>query len=117
MPEGKETRKDEFFIVAGETSGEQYGALLAAELRKLRPGCAVTGVGGDAMKEEGVDLLHHVKDLAVVGLTDVLARIDAERDINEHLLGTEALIHLDKIDHTEKSRMSKACHTGSVVEG
>jgi len=86
MPEGKETRKDEFFIVAGETSGEQYGALLAAELRKLRPGCAVTGVGGDAMKEEGVDLLHHVKDLAVVGLTDVLARIRTLKAVFENVV-------------------------------
>ncbi|GAB4150470.1 MAG: lipid-A-disaccharide synthase [Planctomycetota bacterium] len=62
------------FIVAGETSGEQYGALLARELREASPGIQIQGIGGEAMQGEDIQLIAHVKDLAVVGLTEVLAK-------------------------------------------
>ncbi|MFA4986387.1 MAG: lipid-A-disaccharide synthase [Candidatus Brocadiia bacterium] len=66
--------KREIFIIAGETSGEQYGALLAEELKKLVPGIKLTGLGGDAMASAGVEIIRHVKDLAVVGITEVLEK-------------------------------------------
>jgi lipid-A-disaccharide synthase len=41
-------------IVAGETSGELYGGLLASALRKRRPGIRLIGVGGERMQQAGV---------------------------------------------------------------
>ena len=44
-------------IVAGESSGELYGALLAKALRSRNPGVRIAGVGGERMKSAGVELI------------------------------------------------------------
>ncbi|MGC2064461.1 MAG: lipid-A-disaccharide synthase [Thermodesulfovibrionales bacterium] len=44
-------------IVAGETSGELYGALLAASLRKKIPDLQIIGIGGRRMQSAGVRLV------------------------------------------------------------
>ena len=62
-------------LVAGETSGDQLGAGLVAELRARHPGAEFAGVGGDAMREAGVDTWHDASELAVMGLSEVLAHL------------------------------------------
>src|ERR1700747_695777 len=42
------------FLSAGEASGEHYGALLMAELRRLQPQADFFGFGGDRMGRPGV---------------------------------------------------------------
>lgn len=63
------------WILAGESSGDLYGARLAAELRRLDPQLAVRGMGGAAMREAGVDLLVDSSELGVVGLVEVLRHL------------------------------------------
>ncbi|MBZ5615280.1 MAG: lipid-A-disaccharide synthase [Acidobacteriia bacterium] len=78
-------------ISAGEASGEMYGAQLIeallrlAELRSAgRPGAAVPtqalqleffGAGGERMAAAGCEIVVDAKDLAVVGITEVLSRL------------------------------------------
>jgi lipid-A-disaccharide synthase len=72
-------------ISAGEASGDMYGAQLiealrrAAELRSAgQPGAAVPtffGAGGERMAAAGCDIVVDAKDLAVVGITEVLSRL------------------------------------------
>lgn len=59
-------------IVAGEVSGDMYGGRLARALRKLAPGIKLTGIGGNAMEEAGVNLQVHITDLSVMGIWEVL---------------------------------------------
>jgi lipid-A-disaccharide synthase len=63
-------------IVAGESSGELYGALLAGELRDLMPGVRILGVGGQRMKEAGVEVFAGIA--GAFGLTEALS---AYRDV------------------------------------
>jgi lipid-A-disaccharide synthase len=44
-------------IVAGETSGELYGALLSSVLKKRVPAIRIIGVGGERMQQAGVELI------------------------------------------------------------
>ena len=62
-------------VVAGEISGDEHAARLVHELRKLVPDLDVYGVGGEALKAEGVELLYHVRDMAVMGFWEVARRI------------------------------------------
>lgn len=82
-------------ISAGEASGEMYGAQLIEALRRAnqqpaeprsagQPGAAVPiktdqlsffGVGGDRMRAAGCDTVVDAKDLAVVGITEILSRL------------------------------------------
>jgi lipid-A-disaccharide synthase len=63
------------WILAGEASGDQYGARLAQELKRLRAGTVVKGMGGGAMRKAGVEILVDSTELAVVGLVEVLKQL------------------------------------------
>ena len=60
-------------LVAGEASGDLYGSLLVRSLRALDPKIDFAGIGGSRMREAGVDLFADSRELAVVGLTEVIS--------------------------------------------
>ncbi|NOT86832.1 MAG: lipid-A-disaccharide synthase [Lysobacter sp.] len=62
-------------LVAGEASGDQLGAGLIAELRIRFPDAEFAGIGGPAMRAEGLDAWHDSQELAVMGLAEVLAHL------------------------------------------
>lgn len=68
-------------IVAGENSGDKYGAALVRAYRKLDPGARFFGIGGPALSAEGLEVLHPLRELAVVGLVEVVSRIPRLRRI------------------------------------
>lgn len=74
-------RSPRLFISCGEPSGDFYGAELLRELRTLRPGITAFGLGGDRLLEQGADLIAHTRDLAVVGITEVLRHLRRLRSI------------------------------------
>jgi len=65
----------QIWIIAGEASGDRYGALLARELHALDAAVAVRGMGGKQMAEAGVDILVDSSELGVVGLVEVLKHL------------------------------------------
>ena len=71
-------------ISAGEASGEMYGALLIEGLRRLAgesPAATLNqklqffGVGGDRMRAAGCDTVVDARDLAVVGISEILGHL------------------------------------------
>ncbi len=63
------------WIFAGESSGDLYGAHLAAELKRQRPDLAVRGMGSNAMRAAGVDLIVDSSELGIVGFIEVLKHL------------------------------------------
>jgi lipid-A-disaccharide synthase len=63
------------FLVAGEESGDQLGAKLMRALRARHGAVAFEGVGGHAMEGEGLRSLFPLADIAVMGITAVVARL------------------------------------------
>jgi lipid-A-disaccharide synthase len=61
-------------IVAGEVSGDMRAAGLVAAIRRRRPDIRFFGIGGERMREAGVEIWRDARDMAVMGLSDVLAR-------------------------------------------
>jgi lipid-A-disaccharide synthase len=55
-------------IITGEASGDLHGASLAAALKRIDPSVILTGVGGAAMREAGVDLLPGIPQVDTIGL-------------------------------------------------
>jgi lipid-A-disaccharide synthase len=62
-------------IITGEVSGDLYGSMLAAEITRSAPGIEICGVGGDKMREAGVETFLDSKDLSVVGFWEAVTRI------------------------------------------
>jgi hypothetical protein len=62
-------------VVAGEISGDQHAADVVRRVRATLPDLTVWGIGGDALAAVGVSLRQHTRDMAVMGLIEVLRRI------------------------------------------
>ncbi len=60
-------------IIAGESSGELYGSLLAQELKQRDPDMRIIGVGGQRMQEAGVELISAISD--AFGLVEAVASL------------------------------------------
>lgn len=65
----------DILFVAGEASGDLHAAGVASELRARNAPYRLIGIGGDAMREAGVELIEHVEQLAVMGFVEVLRHV------------------------------------------
>jgi len=63
------------YVVAGEASGDVLGARLIAALRARRQDLQFAGIGGERMVEQGVASLFPYRELALMGLLEVLPNI------------------------------------------
>lgn len=59
----------------GEPSGDFYGGEVVRHLRAGEPGLEVFGMGGDHLEAQGATLLAHTRDLAMVGITEVVRHV------------------------------------------
>ncbi len=63
------------FVVCGEPSGETYAVNVVREFRKRFPDVSVSGIGGERLRSEGVDLVADYSGISVVGLTEVIRHL------------------------------------------
>jgi lipid-A-disaccharide synthase len=64
-----------FLIVAGEASGDMYGADVARRLFHKFPDCQIYGLGGQRMREAGVQLEGDISKTAVIGPFEVVSSL------------------------------------------
>jgi lipid-A-disaccharide synthase len=64
-----------FALVAGEASGDLLGAGLMRELRRRHPDAEFVGIGGPAMRDAGLQAWYDIRELAVMGLAEVLRHL------------------------------------------
>jgi len=79
------------FVVAGESSGDREAAHLIQEIKKRMPELNFVGLGGHHMKETGVEILHDLIRLAVIGLWEVIRKYIPIRRIFD-----DAVRYIDK---------------------
>lgn len=63
------------FIICGEPSGDANAANLARAILQIDPRIRISGVGGDESRKAGVNLYRDIKELSVMGLSDVLKKL------------------------------------------
>ncbi len=79
------------WLLAGEASGDVLGARLMQALRSQRPDLAFIGIGGPRMEQEGLHSLFPMRELAVMGLAEILPRLRAlNRRLAEAVADIEA---------------------------
>jgi len=62
-------------IIAGEASGDLHGAKLVNAMRKRNPKLSFCGIGGNALRDAGVEILADASMLSVVGITEVFSKL------------------------------------------
>ena len=64
-----------YFLIAGERSGDVYGAKLITALLKKDPTAQIVCYGGDEMKAAGGELLSHYKESTFMGFYEVFTNL------------------------------------------
>lgn len=64
-----------YYIVAGEPSGDLHGSNLMRELKRLDPQADFRFFGGDLMAAQGGTLVKHYRELAFMGLFEVVMNL------------------------------------------
>ena len=67
------------FLIAGEASGDIHAAALVRKLRERHSEAQFAGLGGDAMREEGVRLYQDYRQIAYMGVVAVIRHACAIR--------------------------------------
>jgi len=63
------------YLIAGEASGDAIGARLMRAIAARRPDASFAGIGGGAMAAEGLASLFPMRELALMGLLEVVPRL------------------------------------------
>jgi lipid-A-disaccharide synthase len=61
-------------IIAGEASGDVHGAGLVSAMKERNKDLLFCGIGGNALRNEGVAIIQDSSTLAVVGITEVVSK-------------------------------------------
>ena len=64
--------KVDLLIIAGEHSGDELAAHMVQNLLEKNPHLKIAALGGDRLKESGVELVYNMVDHSVMGLVDVI---------------------------------------------
>lgn len=78
--------ENNLMIVAGEVSGDLLGTSLVIELKKLDDKIEVCGIGGDKMREAGVEIIYHISRMAFLGFAEVVKHIPFIKRVQKDLL-------------------------------
>lgn len=101
-------------IIAGEASGDVHAAGVLRELRRIEPQVEAFGIGGAHLAAEGMEVLHDIEKMAVVGLFNVVRQLPMFRRIFEQ---TSARIERERPDAVLlvdypgfNLRLARRCH-------
>ena len=73
-------------IIAGEASGDLHGSALINELKKIDSSINVFGIGGEKMKNSGMNILYSIDKLAFLGFTEVIKHIPFIKKVQREIL-------------------------------
>lgn len=73
-------------IIAGEASGDMHGASLINEIKKNNSHVSFYGIGGDNMKNAGMELIYHNDKMAFLGFVEVIKHIPFIKKVQKDVL-------------------------------
>ncbi len=65
------------FIIAGEASGDAHSGALISKLKEIYPNIDVSGIGGNELKSQGVNILYSYSEVNYIGFTAVIRNLPA----------------------------------------
>lgn len=80
-------------IIAGEASGDAHGAGVVQELKSRNPNIDIFGIGGDKMKQAGMKLTYHIREMSFMGFVEVIKHLPLIRSVEKSL---ERLLEIKK---------------------
>ena len=64
-----------FFIIAGEQSADNHGAILIESIKSYNSNIKFIGIGGENMISKGLQSIEKIEKLSVMGFIEVIRHI------------------------------------------
>jgi len=64
-----------YYIISGETSGDNHAARVISELKKRDAHAVFRGMGGDQSAAAGQELIIHQKEMAIMGFVEIISSL------------------------------------------
>ena len=77
---------EKLMIITGEVSGDLIGAALLREIKSIKPHLNIVGIGGDNMREEGMEIIFHSDQMAFLGFVEVVKHLPFIRQVQKKLI-------------------------------
>lgn len=77
---------EEILIIAGEVSGDMHGAALVRAIKNADNQIRFSGIGGNEMEKEGVNLLYHSSKMSFLGMVEVLKHLPFIRRVKKEVI-------------------------------
>ena len=84
-------------VVAGEVSGDMHAARVIEEIQHHAPDARFFGIGGDACAAQGMQVHHHTREMAVMGIVEVLKRDGFFRKVFHEMVALADAEHPDAV--------------------
>ena len=78
--------KQHIFILAGEESGDFYGANLMRYIKQQNPNIVFSGIGGKNMEKQSLESMVQLEKIAVMGFWEVLKKVFFFKQLEKKLL-------------------------------
>ena len=75
-----------YFIIAGEESADNHGAVLMKTMLNQNPNIQFSGIGGKKMIEAGLNSIEDIEKMAVMGYVEVIRHIGFFNNLISNLL-------------------------------
>ncbi len=77
-------------LIAGEVSGDMRAAEVVRALRRQHPEVQFFGIGGSELRAAGMEIIHDAREMAVLGITEVLKRLGFFKQVFYQMLDLAA---------------------------
>lgn len=74
-PGTMKARSRKILLVAGEASADLHASHVVRELKKNDPALCIAGIGGEELRRAGMEIIFDARELSVVGIVEVVARL------------------------------------------
>jgi lipid-A-disaccharide synthase len=81
-----ELKPHTYFIIAGEQSADNHGALLMQEMLAQNPEIDFKGIGGKKMTNAGLNSIEEIDKMAVMGFIEVIRHLAFFRKLTNRVL-------------------------------
>ena len=79
-------KNSELLVITGEEAGDLIGASLIKELKKLNSTLNIVGIGGNRMKDEKMEIIYHIDQMAFLGFVEVVKHLPFIKKVQRSLL-------------------------------
>jgi len=91
-------------IIAGEASGDLHGSALITELLKTDPSIHIFGIGGEKMKNAGMNILYPIDRMAFLGFAEVIRHLPFIKKVQREIIHLVKEKEIKKQKETNKKR-------------